>query len=210
MGKKEELMNQCIRYDLYANNQLPRYYIVDRIRYDFESGGWYSVKDLNKTGEMKKYGTLEGAKNYALRLYEKYHKELGEDMDIRIREEIIVLSKLQKQLVKREVHEFCINKLSHLKTLLREHLYLMQDDNHSYLVNAVHWSTIVDIIEKEMDTLKMTSTPPSSPLINKLKNKANKTKHKISKIANKLDKRYAEINKKIRNLRDVDNGDDEK
>ena len=105
MGKKEdELMNRCIVYDLYANNQLPRYYIVDRIRYDFESGGWYSVIDLKKTGEMRKYGTLVGAKNYALRLYEKYHKELGDDMDVRIREEYVdtgVFEKEIKQLKKK-------------------------------------------------------------------------------------------------------------
>lgn len=90
-------MNRCVVYDLYDNNQLPRYYIVDRIRHEFESGGWYSVIDLKKTGEMRKYGTIDGAKNYALRLYEKYHKELGDDMDIRIREEYVDTGAFEKE-----------------------------------------------------------------------------------------------------------------
>ena len=109
-------------------------------------------------------------------------------------------------LEKQEVYKFCINELSHLKTLLREHVYLMQD-YHTYPVNAVHWHIIVDVIEKEIDTLKMASTAPSSPAINKLKNKAKKTKDKINKIANKLDKQCAEIDEKIRKLREETNGD---
>lgn len=98
--KEEELMQRCIVYELYSNNELPRYYIVDRIRHDFESGGWYSVIDLKKTNEFKKYGTLEGAKKYALRLYERYHKELGDDMDIRIRDEYIEVNAFEKEIKK--------------------------------------------------------------------------------------------------------------
>lgn len=206
MLKDKEILQRCIEYCSSGDNQQPRYYIVDEIRYDFESGGWCSVMDLEKTGEVRRYGRLADAEKYAVALYKKYYKELGEDMDIRIIEEVIVLSKLQKQLEKQEVYKFCINELSHLKTLLREHIYLMQDDNHSYPVNAVHWHIIVDVIEKEIDTLKMASTPPSSTSINRLKNKVNKTKDKINKIANKLDKQCAEIDEKIRKLREENNG----
>ena len=40
MNKKDlEILKNNIVYDSYGNNDLPRYYIVDRIRYDFESGG---------------------------------------------------------------------------------------------------------------------------------------------------------------------------
>ena len=96
MSKKEDLIRRCINHSALVNQQTPRYYVVYQIKYDFESGGWYSVKDLSKTGELKRYGTYEGAKKYALNLYHKYKKELGEDLEVCINEELIDLNENKK------------------------------------------------------------------------------------------------------------------
>ena len=100
MSKEEDLMRRCIDCSALVNQQTPRYWVVYKIKYDFESGGWYSVKDLSKTNELKKYGTCAGAKKYALNLYHKYKKELGEDLEVCIKEELINLDE-NKKLKKR-------------------------------------------------------------------------------------------------------------
>ena len=104
MNKENELKRRCINYSGLVNQQTPRYWVVYQIKYDFENGGWFSVKDLSKTNELKKYGTYIGAEKYALNLYHKYKKELGEDLEVCIKEELAdPISELKK--VKEEIHK---------------------------------------------------------------------------------------------------------
>lgn len=91
-----------ITCELHCNTQFPRYYVVYRIKYDFESGGWFSVLELDKTKEIKKYGTFEAAKKYATSLYNKYKKELGEDLEVIIKDELIDIDKILKEKEKAE------------------------------------------------------------------------------------------------------------
>ena len=118
MSKEEELMRRCIDCSSLVNQETPRYWIVYQIKYDFESGGWYSVKDLSKTNELKKYGTPYGAKKYALNLYHKYKKELGEDLEVCIKEELVNIkdyNKTQQQLALTEkALELCYEKLEYI------------------------------------------------------------------------------------------------
>ena len=101
MTKEQLLMERVIDCSSLVNQETPRYWVVHQIKYDFESGGWYSVKDLSKTSELKKYGTPYGAKKYALNLYHKHKKELGEDLEVCIKEELVDVkdyNKLKQQL----------------------------------------------------------------------------------------------------------------
>lgn len=170
MGKKEdELMKRCIVYDAYANNQLPRYYVVDRIRHEFEKGGWYSVIYLKNTGEMRKYGTLEGAKKYALRLYDKYHKELGDDMDVRIREEYVDNKKLERKLSelntriveemelsaeRRRINEDLSIKNRKLKQQLAEKEETIKEINKEFVQAVKDWKLLVEQKNKDIAELE--------------------------------------------------------
>ena len=66
-------------------SQKPRLWAVEEIRYDYESGGWYSSLKLNKTGEYKEYGNPTTAYKYAKSLLGKYRK-IYTDCNIVIRE----------------------------------------------------------------------------------------------------------------------------
>ena len=73
---KEDL--SFIRATSIANKWAPRLYVVDRILYD-EEGGAYTVIDLRKANEKKKYGKESAAIAYAKYLYDTYRKKLNRD-----------------------------------------------------------------------------------------------------------------------------------
>jgi len=102
---KEELIKRCISCSALVNQQTPRYYVVYQIKYDFENGGWYSVKDLSKTNELKKYGTYNGAVKYGLNLYHKYKEKLGEDLEVCIKEELVNVADLEAKLKLSKMNE---------------------------------------------------------------------------------------------------------
>ena len=103
--------NDFITCEFYCNKELPRYYIINKIKYDFEKGGWYSTLCLDKTKESRKYGTFEAAKKYAEALYNKYKKELGEDLEIIIKDELIHIDKILKEKEKAEKSAEYYNEL---------------------------------------------------------------------------------------------------
>lgn len=198
MNKKDlEILKNNVIYDAYGNDDLPRYYIVDRIRYDFEGGGWYSVLELEKTKELRKYGTLSGAQKYAVFLYNKYCKELGSDLDVRIREEFIEINTCEKKLTKLE------NEITNLKNsnyTIKSHNDFLNNQCKKLIKENKELNNKLEESKKKYENRKqfcISETRSQTELINCLLEENQQLKHQLHDLPKKI---VEEIIKELKTL----------